>query len=550
LDSTTFMEFLTQENHLFNFRKFQPVVQALLTMADYDYIIIGSGFGGSVSALRLSEKGYKVLVIEKGKWFNKPTDFPKTNWNLKKFLWYPKLGLKGMMQLQFYRHVAVLSGVAVGGGSIVYANTLPIPRSPFFNSGEWNGLANWEEELQPFYHEAKRMLGANLHPYMSRSDKAMQELAKQLGDEQKFEKADVAVYFGEPNKTVDDPYFDGKGPSRTGCNLCGACMLGCPNNAKNTLDKNYLYLAQQLGAEILAETEVVDVVPRNIDGSTGYDVYVKNSIKRFAKKKKIGAKGVIFSGGVMGTLPLLLSLKQTSLPHLSDTLGQGVRTNSESLIGVTTFDKNTSFSEGIAIGSIVHVDENRHVEPVKYSPGSGFWRIFMAPMVTGKTMIGRAFNMLKDWVKYPLANLKVFFVDDWSKRTHILLYMESIDSTLRVKRTFWGGLKTSLEKGPAPTAFNAKAQDIARKTEGIINGKAMVMSTESLLGIPTTAHILGGACMGKDATTGVIDAQNRVFNYQNMMVCDGSMISANPGVNPSLSITAITERAMSLMPKK
>jgi cholesterol oxidase len=192
------MEFLTQENHLFNFRKFQPVVQALLTMADYDYIIIGSGFGGSVSALRLSEKGYKVLVIEKGKWFNKPTDFPKTNWNLKKFLWYPKLGLKGMMQLQFYRHVAVLSGVAVGGGSIVYANTLPIPRSPFFNSGEWNGLANWEEELQPFYHEAKRMLGANLHPYMSRSDKAMQELAKQLGDEQKFEKADVAVYFGEP----------------------------------------------------------------------------------------------------------------------------------------------------------------------------------------------------------------------------------------------------------------------------------------------------------------------------------------------------------------
>ncbi len=550
MDSTTFMEFLTQENHLFNFRKFQPVVQALLTMADYDYIIIGSGFGGSVSALRLSEKGYKVLVIEKGKWFNKPTDFPKTNWNLKKFLWYPKLGLKGMMQLQFYRHVAVLSGVAVGGGSIVYANTLPIPRSPFFNSGEWNGLANWEEELQPFYHEAKRMLGANLHPYMSRSDKAMQELAKQLGDEQKFEKADVAVYFGEPNKTVDDPYFDGKGPSRTGCNLCGACMLGCPNNAKNTLDKNYLYLAQQLGAEILAETEVVDVVPRNIDGSTGYDVYVKNSIKRFAKKKKIGAKGVIFSGGVMGTLPLLLSLKQTSLPHLSDTLGQGVRTNSESLIGVTTFDKNTSFSEGIAIGSIVHVDENRHVEPVKYSPGSGFWRIFMAPMVTGKTMIGRAFNMLKDWVKYPLANLKVFFVDDWSKRTHILLYMESIDSTLRVKRTFWGGLKTSLEKGPAPTAFNAKAQDIARKTEGIINGKAMVMSTESLLGIPTTAHILGGACMGKDATTGVIDAQNRVFNYQNMMVCDGSMISANPGVNPSLSITAITERAMSLMPKK
>jgi len=516
---------------------------------DYDYIIIGSGFGGSVSALRLSEKGYKVLVIEKGKWFNKPEDFPKTNWNLKKWMWYPKLGLKGMFQLQFYRHVAVLSGVAVGGGSVVYANTLPIPRSPFFNSGEWQGLANWEEELMPFYQEAKRMLGANKHPYMSKSDKAMQELAVQLGDPEKFEKAEVAVYFGEPGKTVSDPYFDGKGPDRTGCNLCGACMLGCRFNAKNTLDKNYLYLAQQLGAEILAETEVVDVIPRNEDGSAGYDVVVKNSTSYFPRKRTIGAKGVIFSGGVMGTMPLLLSLKNGSLPNISNTLGKGVRTNSESLIGVTTFDKKTSFSEGIAIGSIVHVDENRHVEPVKYSAGSGFWRVFMAPMVTGKTMLGRAFNMLKDWILHPMANLKIYFVDDWSRRTHILLYMESIDSTLRVKRTFWGGLKTSLEKGPAPTAFNSTAQEIARKTETIINGKAMVMSTESLLGIPTTAHILGGACMGKDAESGVIDAYNRVFNYKNMMICDGSMISANPGVNPSLSITAITERAMSYVPK-
>lgn len=514
---------------------------------DYDYIIVGSGFGGSVSALRLAEKGYSVLVIEKGKWFNKPEDFPKTNWNLRKWLWLPSFGWRGLFKLSFFRHVAVLSGTGVGGGSLVYANTLPVPGKDFFETGHWKGLADWERELKPFYAIAEKMLGSEVHPYMSRSDKAMLQLAKEMGDEKKFSKPKVAVYFGQPEVTVPDPYFEGKGPDRTGCRLCGGCMLGCRYNAKNTLDKNYLYLAQELGAKIVAETEVTDVLPLDTDGSKGYEISF-TSTGRKQKKGKLTAKGVVFSGGVLGTVSLLLKLKKKSLPRLSNALGNGLRTNSESLIGVTTRDK-VSFSEGIAIGSIVEIDEHRHVEPVKYSEGAGFWRLFMAPMVQGGNMLVRIGKMIGALISHPVDYAKAFFVDDWSKRTHILLYMESIESTLRFSRNLFGGMKTSMEKGMAPTAFNPKAQEVAKKIETIINGKAMVMSTESLFGIPTTAHILGGACMGRNSVEGVIDSQHRVFNYQNMYVCDGSAISANPGVNPSLSITAMSERAMSMIPR-
>lgn len=517
---------------------------------DYDVIIIGSGFGGSVSALRLSEKGYKVLVIEKGKWFKKAEDFPKTNWHLRKWMWMPKLGWKGLFNLSFFRHVAVLSGVGVGGGSLVYANTLPVPKKPFFNSGSWKGLANWEEELKPYYTLAKQMLGATTYPYHSLSEDVMQEVAKQMNRPESFEKTDVAVYFGERGKTVEDPYFGGKGPTRTGCIECGGCMLGCRYNAKNTLDKNYLYLAQQLGCEILAESEVIDIKPIGEKGQHGYNVVYKKTSAYFGRKKQLRTKKVIFAGGVLGTMKLLLQLKESSLPNLSPMLGYGVRTNSESLIGVTSFDKAKDFSKGIAIGSLVNIDENRHVEPVKYSKGSGFWRIFMSPMVSGKSFFGRLFNIIKDLITHPVRNFKAFFIDDWSKRTHILLYMESIDSTLRMKRSSLFGSKTELSAGEAPTAFNPIAQEIARKTEKIVNGKAMVMSHETLFGIPSTAHILGGACMGANAAEGVIDANNNVFNYDNLMVCDGSMISANIGVNPSLSITAITERAMAKIPPK
>ncbi|MCZ2102182.1 MAG: FAD-binding protein [Chitinophagales bacterium] len=513
----------------------------------YDYIIIGSGFGGAVSALRLSEKGYKVLVIEKGKWFRQPEDFPKSNWNLKKWLWMPNLGMKGLFKMTFYRHVVALSGVGVGGGSLVYANTLPMPDKGFYQTGPWRDLADWEHELKPFYETALKMLGASRHPYMSLSDTAMKTLAEEV-THTPFEKPNVSVYFGKPDVSVEDPYFEGQGPSRTGCNQCGGCMLGCRYNAKNTLDKNYLYLAQLHGAEIIAEREVIDVLPLSQDGNDGYDVVIQSTFGWFKKRTKIRTKGVIFSGGVTGTIPLLNQLKATSLPHLSDLVGSGVRTNSESLIGVTTFDKNKDFSKGIAIGSLVKIDEHTNLEPVKYSQGSGFFRLLMAPMVSGKSWVTRLFQIGKEFILHPIDYLRVFFIDDWSKRTLILLYMESIDGTLRLVRNRLGFNNTKQDSGPPPTAFNPKAQYLAREVEKIIHGKAMVLSTEAVLGIPATAHILGGACMGKDVHTGVIDKDNQVFNYTNMYVCDGSMISANPGVNPSLSITAISERAMSKIP--
>ncbi len=516
----------------------------------YDFVIIGSGFGGSVSALRLSKKGYKVLVIEKGKWFSKPEDFPKTTWNLKKYFWLPKMGLTGLLNLTFFRHVSVLSGVGVGGGSLVYANTLPVPNTPFFKTGSWKHLQNWEEELKPFYAIAKKMLGAVENPYQSKSDKVMHSLAKELGQIDGFSKTDVAIYFGKLGETVEDPYFEGQGPNRTGCVLCAGCMLGCRYNSKNTLDKNYLYLAQKYGAEIVAESEVYNVTPKGVDGVDGYLVEYKDALSHFPKKYRVEAKRIVFAGGVLGTLKLLLKLKSSSLPKLSDKLGHGVRTNSESLIGVTTLDKNTSFAKGIAIGSIIHLDENRHVEPVQYSAGSGFWRLLMAPMVRGKSAVIRIGNMVKDLLTDPIRNFRTFFVDDWSKRTHILLYMESIDSSLKMQLSRFGFLKSSVDQGVPPTSYNPLAQELAMKTEKLISGKSMVMASETILGIPTTAHILGGACMGSSAEEGVINHKNEVFNYKNMWICDGSMISANIGVNPSLTITAITERAMTFIPEK
>lgn len=516
---------------------------------DFDYVIIGSGFGGSVSALRLSEKGYRVLVIEKGKWL-KAQDFPKTNWNVKKWLWVPVLKCFGLFKLTFFRHVTVLSGVGVGGGSLVYANTLPIPKKPFFESPSWRHLADWEQELLPHYQTARHMLGAVPSPRIEPGDEALRTLATQMGKQDSFEPPHVAVFFGDQGKTVSDPYFNGKGPERAGCTYCGGCMLGCRFNAKNTLDKNYLHLAQQAGAKIQAESEVVDVIPLNENqGKSGYEIHWKASTQLFGSKGRIRTQGVVFSGGVMGTIKLLLKLKESSLPQLSERLGQGVRTNSEALIAVTSADKQQDFSKGIAIGSIMHPDANSHVEPVRYSAGAGFWRLTMVPMVRGGNILTRAAKLLGSWLRHPITNFKVATVDDWAKRTQILLFMQTLDSTLRFARG-WLGMGSKLASGPAPTAFIPEAQEIGEKYGKLINGQPTVLLSETLLGIPTTAHILGGACMGKDASEGVIDKQHRVFGYENMLVCDGSSISANIGVNPSLTITALTERAMSLIPDK
>jgi cholesterol oxidase len=518
------------------------------TTLDYDYIIIGSGFGGAVSALRLSEKGYKVLVLEKGKWYQKD-DFPTTNWQFAKWLWLPAFRWYGIMKITIFRHVGIVSGTGVGGGSLVYANTLPIPKPAFFTSGSWAGLANWQAELQSYYSLALKMLGAARNPGLFDGEEALEALAKEIGQENTLHPTDVAVYFGKEGKNVPDPYFNGKGPERSACTFCGACMTGCRYNAKNTLDKNYLYLAQQLGATILAEQEVVDVRPLAAqDGSDGYFVQAQTSTRLFKRTTSFKAKGVVFAGGVLGTVALLLQLKEKALPRLSNRVGKEVRTNNESLICVTQLKPVADMSKGIAIGAILHTDEHSHLEICRYGAGSGAWKLSFLPFVEGPNMLVRFSKMLWDVIRHPVDYWHYFRVKDWAKSSLVMLFMQTLDSTVTFSRSWTGGMRTQVVGAEKPTAFIPRAIELARKMERLMKGKAMAFGLTPLVGIPGTAHILGGAVMGENPEKGVIDSYNRVFGYENMLVCDGSMISANPGVNPALSITAISERAMAHIP--
>ena len=512
---------------------------------DWDYAIVGSGFGGSVSGLRLVEKGYRVLMLEKGRRFG-AGDFPHSNWNLRRWMWMPALGFRGIFKMTFLRHVTVLSGVGVGGGSLCYANTLPTPKDEFFNLPSWGRLADWKKELAPHYATALRMLGAAQYPLDTYSDQVLREIAKDIGRADKFEPARVAVYFGEQGKTVPDPYFGGEGPDRTGCIQCGACMTGCRHNAKNTLDKNYLWLAEKRGLKIEADTEVTWVRP--LEGG-GYQLDAVTGIGWFGKRKRsFTARKVIFAGGVIGTVPLLLKLKASpaGLPRLSRRAGEFVRTNSEALIGVTTRGDH-DLSEGIAITSVLHTDEHSHLEPVRYAHGSGFFRLLMSPHVPGESAPVRLARVLATLVRHPLQFLRAYFVDDWAKRTLILLYMRTLDGHLKLRLGALG-LTTALAEGPAPSASIPEATALARRVEQKIDGYAGSLLSETILGTPTTAHILGGACMGATPEQGVIDHQHRVFGYDGLYVIDGAAMSANPGVNPSLTITALAERAMSFVP--
>jgi cholesterol oxidase len=520
----------------------------------YDWVIVGSGFGGSVSAHRLTQKGYKVLVIEKGRRFE-ADDFPKTNWDLKRWMWSPSIGLKGIFKMSFLKHMTVLHGVGVGGGSLVYANTLPTPKSEFFESESWGDLAGWEAELAPHYQTAKRMLGATHNPLVTKGDQVMKEIAKDMGREDQFHPTEVGVFFGEPDKKVSDPFFEGEGPDRVGCNFCGACMTGCRVGAKNTLDKNYLYLAEKHGAEVLAETEVTKVRPRD---AGGYVVETKPSFGK-AAAREFSADRVILAGGVMGTMPLLLQMKEDAngLPRLSDRVGDFVRSNSEALFGIISPDKGENFSKGVAITSILHADEHSHIEPVRYGEGSGFFRTLLSVHSPGPTALARIWGALVAFARRPVRWLRALTVSDFAKHTQVLLYMRTLEGTLRmrlgrdVRTGFRRGLVTEVEDpSQAPSAFMEEATDLAERFADKVNGVPTTLVTETLLGVPSTAHILGGACMGASVETGVINAKHEVFNYPGLYVIDGSAISANPGVNPALTITALAERAMSLIPSK
>ena len=515
---------------------------------DYDYIIVGSGFGGSVSGLRLTEKGYRVLMLEKGRDLA-PEDFPESNWNLKRWLWMPLLGFRGPFQMRFFRHVTVLAGAAVGGGSVVYANTLPIPKEGFFSSPSWSHLADWRRELAPYYELARGMLGATQNPTFTPVDRIMKEVARDIG--KTFDKPHVSVYFGEQGKTVPDPYFGGDGPDRTGCILCGACMLGCKHGAKNSLDKNYLYFARSRGMRLEADTEVTAVRPL---ARGGYRIEARHGARLLFRRRRVyTARNVIFSGGVLGTVDLLLRLKQDpeALPKLSDALGTRVRTNSESLIGVLGTRRDVDYSRGIAIGSIIQTDEHSHLEPVRYPEGSNFFRTLMAPHVAGENSAVRFARMIGTMIRHPVKVARTLLSPDMNKYGIILLYMRSAEGTLRFRLGRALGLMGSgLEDGEAPKASIPEATELAGRVADKVDGVPYSLATETLLNIPTTAHILGGCCMGDSKETGVIDHRHRVFGYDGLYVIDGSAISANPGVNPSLTITALAERAMSMIPTR
>ena len=512
---------------------------------DYDFIIVGSGFGGCTAGLRLVEKGYRVLMLEKGREW-KPEDFPRTNWDVKRYLWAPILRCHGIFKMTFLRHVTILSGVGVGGGSLGYACTHPVPKESFFTADSWRHLANWKAELEPHYATAKRMLGVTHTPMLTPADVILKKMAAEDGKPDAWEPTNVAVYFGKPGETVDDPYFGGEGPPRTGCIRCGACMLGCRHGAKNTLDRNYLFFARRGGLEVRAETEV-EAVRALPDGGYRIDATAPDS-----ETLVLTAKQVVLAGGVLGTVDLLLRMKQDpeGLPKLSPRVGHGVRTNNEALIGVVSQKRDIDFSKGIAISSIYQTDEHSHIEPVRYGDGSGAMRLLAGPHVGGENAFVRLVRLVGVCLRHPLRVLRAMLVPNHARATTILLYMRTLEGTLRLQRNLWGRLTTALEVGGRPKASIPEATELARRFAVEADGMPFCLVTETLFNIPTTAHILGGACMGATAEDGVIDAEHRVHGYDGLWVMDGSAVSANPGVNPSLTIVAMTERAMAKIPAK
>jgi len=527
---------------------------------DYDYIIIGSGFGGSVSAMRLSQKGYKVAVIESGKRWKKE-DFAERNWNLYKYLWMPNIFLHGIQRMNILNDIFILSGSGVGGGSLNYANTLYVPPDKFFENDIVKNRFGGKEKLLPYYELAKKMLGVTENPVLNEVDNLMKETAADFGKEDTFSTTPVGIYFGEEGKEASDPYFLGEGPDRIGCELCGACMTGCKKDAKNTLDKNYLYFAEKFGAEIIPESKVIDVVTlnRKKNGSEGYEITTINTTALFPKRrKKYTAKGVVFSAGVLGTHSLLMEMKEKKrLPNLSDDLGKFVRTNSEAILTVKSRSNDVDYSKGVAITSSVHPDEHTHIEPVRYAKGNDVMGS-MAVLMTagGDKKTSRIINYLKNIIKNPLDFLNLLLPLGSAHKSIILLVMQTHDNYINIvrkRRFIWPFSKTltstqaSVKKNPV---YIPIANEFCGKYAKKIDGIACSVFTEVYMNTPITAHIMGGCNTANSSGNGVIDEKNKVRGYDNMLVVDASMIPANLGVNPALSITALSERAMSFIPVK
>ena len=519
---------------------------------DCDFAIVGSGFGGSVSALRLAEKGYRVLVLEMGKRWRKE-DFPTTTWDVKKYLWRPWLGLYGMLQMTLVKDAFFLHGAGVGGGSLIYANTLLVPPDEAFADARWVGQ-DWKAALAPHYATAKKMLGVVESAVVVETDRILKEVATEMGRGHTWKKADVGVYFGEPGKTVPDPFFGGEGPDRTGCILCGGCMVGCRHGAKNTLDLNYLWLAEKRGVRIEPESRVVDVTP--LEGG-GYELTVERSTGWSHPRRTLRARGVVVSGGSYGTVDLLMRCRERgSLTKLSSQLGRYLRTNSEALLGVRSSEPDVDYSKGIAITSGVFVDDKTHIEVVRYPAGSDA----LAPLATVLTEGGGSVPRWLRWIgtilRHPLQFLRCVVPFGWAKKTAILLVMQPVDNALRYRlrrRWYWPfskKLDSALAEGePAPT-YIPIANLVARKMAKKMKGTPQSGLLEVVLGKASTAHILGGCPIGESAEDGVVDPRSRVYGYDDFYIVDGSVIPANLGVNPSLTITAMAEHAMASIPPR
>jgi cholesterol oxidase len=526
---------------------------------DYDWIVVGSGFGGSVSALRLAEKGYRVAVLECGRRY-RDEDFAESTWNFRRYYWMPKLGLRGIFRMTVFKDIFIVSGSGVGGGSLGYANTLYRARPAFFADDQWAELEDWESSLAPHYETAERMLGVADYPLEGPADLLLKEYGESIGVGDTYKQTRVGAFFGEPGVEVDDPYFGGEGPARSGCIGCGSCMVGCRHNAKNTLVKNYLWFAEKLGVEIIPERQVTDIRPLESgvpDGADGYAVTSERSGSWIRKRRStLTARGVVIAAGALGTNTLLANCRAGgSLPRISPRLGELVRTNSESINAVTAPSDERDFAKSVAISSSIYPDPDTHVEVVTYGRGADSMS-YLFTLLTGKgTKLTRPILWLGQLLRHPFRFLRMFWPFAWSRRTVILLVMQTLDNAIRLRpkrRWFGRGVKLQTEQDPEkpnPTfipAADAVTRWMAERTGGI----AQSALTEAIFNIPTTAHILGGAVIGSGPEQGVVDARNRVFGYENLMVCDGAAIPANPGVNPSLTITALAEHAMSQVPPK
>jgi len=529
---------------------------------DYDVLVIGSGFGGSVTALRLTEKGYRVGVLEAGRRFE-DADYPRTSWDVRKFLWAPKLGCHGIQRIHLLRDVIILAGAGVGGGSLVYANTLYRPASDaFYHDRQWAHITDWRAELAPYYDQAERMLGVVQNPTMTPSDEVMRQVAEEMGVGGTFSMAPVGVFFGrdgrkEPGVEVGDPFFGGAGPRRRGCLEVGECMTGCRHNAKNTLVKNYLYLAEKAGATVHPKTTAVAVrsLPR---GGYAVDAVRTGAWRAGRTARSFTAGQVVFAAGTWGTQQLLHRMKAAgSLPEVSPRLGVLTRTNSEALGGALTTMRNRTrhdFTRGVAITSSIHPDQYTHIEPVRYGKGSNAMGLLSTLMTDGGGQVPRWVKWLAQVARHPGRFGSLYFgINHWSERAVIGLTMQSLDNSITVhpKRTRLGRIKLTSEQGhgaPSPTWVPAANQ--AMRHAGSAIGGFPLNSVGEMVDIPMTAHFLGGCVIGDSPESGVVDPYHRMYGHPGLHVVDGSAISANLGVNPALTITAQAERAMALWPNK